>query len=63
MSLHQLSHCTLHIAHCTTEKMKEQLEYKTRVVGKLDKAGSDGWNEKLKRLSQLDVPAMIAMCC
>ena len=46
--------------------MKEQLEYKTRVVGKLDKAGSDGWNEKLKklkRLSQLDVPAMKAMCC
>ena len=42
----------LQLSHYTTEKMKEQLEYKTHVV---DKTGSDGWSEKLKRLSQLDV--------
>ena len=46
MSLRQLS-------PCTTEKMKEQLGYKTRVVDKLDKTGSDGWSEKLKKLKVL----------
>ena len=33
--------------------MKEQLVYKTCVVDKLDKTGSDGWSEKLKKLKVL----------
>ena len=47
MNLRQLS-------PCTTEKMKEQLGYKTRVVDKLDKTGSDGWSEKLKKIESAE---------
>ena len=52
MNLRQLS-------PCTTEKMKEQLGYKTRVVDKLDKTGSDGWSEKLKILKVLSRPDVL----